>query len=366
MKTFNPMFHRDYLESHGFKVKSEQLADSNIFLITPDLRKSGWTTQDLIFRSSIWDDQGLPVSLSFKKFFNWGENFQLVPPPTTVANLNVIEKLDGSTIIISKYKGELLVRTRGSFSYDHHENFKEVENFIAKNPQVTRFEDTPTWVNSYIFEWYSPTHKIVIDYGPLPIFWLTGVISHEDYSYMTQEALDIKAEWHSLKRPRRYTVNSIEDIIKLKPITDEMAEGFCVYFNGDQDILKVKSPKYLAVHAFKSELSIDKVVDLFMVYNKPGYHEFMQLVYNHFDYECCVYARPMISKICDAAKEVEAVITHMIKFVDNLKGETRKWAAAEIISSYGNTNKSGMAFTLLDDKPITPKQYKTLLEQMLR
>jgi hypothetical protein len=366
MKTFNPAFNRSYLESHEFNVKSQEIAGTWCYLITPHPYKSNWTKEDLIFRSSIWDEHGLPVSLSYKKFFNWNENFQLVPPPTSIVNLAVMEKLDGSTLIVSRYKGEYIFRTRGSFYLDHLPNSDEIDDLFIQH-RVLGLENAATWMNSYIFEWYSPAHKIVIDYGDKPLIWLTGVISHEDYSYMTQEALDIKAEWYSLKRPKVYSISSIEDLLNLGPISmsPTLNEGFCVYFNGDQDILKVKSAKYLALHAFKSELNIGKIVDLFIVYNKPSKDDFIKLVTSQFDYECAAYASDMIEYVCEAGIKVNTEIIQITKFVNDLKGETRKWAAEAIIGLYGNSIRSGMAFNLLSGKAIEDKQFKRLLEQYL-
>lgn len=369
MKTFNPVFNWQYLEGHKFNIQSKTIAGDNCFLITPSKIsfKDHWEEQDLIFRSSIWNDKGEPVSLSFKKFFNWGEAAYVTPPPTSIKNLSVMEKLDGSTLIFSKYKGQLIIRTRGSFSIDHLDNSSDIYFLLNKYPQLARFENTDTWTASYIFEWYSPAHKIVLNYGDEPLIWLTGIINHEDYSYWSQEELDVKAEWHSFKRPRRYMIDSFDDLLSLKPLLDtELSEGFCVYYNNDQNILKLKTSKYLAIHAFKSELSLAKMVDLFMIYDKPSYVEFIKLINAQFDYECATYAMPLARKICDAAKEVNKIIGHMREFVEELRGETRKWAAESIISSYGNTIKSGMAFKILDNKEIELSQYKKLIEQVLR
>lgn len=367
MKTFNPVFNFKYLEGHKFHDQAKEIAGTWCYLITPDSFKTDWVEQDRIFRSSIWDEAGMPVSLSFKKFFNWGES-PLVPPPTTIKGLSIMEKIDGSTLIVSKYKGQLIVRTRGSFSYEHHENANEVSVWLESQPEIKNLEKSDTWMNSYIFEWYSPTHKIVIDYGDKPIFWLTNIIDHEDYSYWTQDELDAIADHHGLKRPNRYVANNIDYILSLGPIINDakLKEGFCVYFNNDQEILKVKHPKYLAIHAFKSELSLEKMVDLFLLYNKPTYGEFISLINSQFDYECATYATPMVSKICDAAKEINKIVAHMNVFVEELRGEERKYCAESIIGAYGNTIKTSIAFNILDRKAVSNMQYKKLIAQLLR
>lgn len=366
MKLFNPVFHWKYLESHDFRITSEDIQGTNCYLINPSGYKPNWISQDLIFRSSIWDNQGMPVSLSFKKFFNWGEATNLIPPPDSIKNLTIMEKLDGSTLIVSKYKGQMIFRTRGSFDVSGLDNRDEIELFIKTYPQVLSLEESDTWMHSYVFEWYSPRNKIVINYGNEPKWWLTNVIDHEDYTYWPQKELDVWAEHKGFDRPRTFKVNSLEDLMTFKPVLDEMFEGFCVYFNDDQDILKIKTTKYLAIHAFKSELSLEKMVDLYIIYGKPEYTEFLRLIESNFDYECMSYAMPMISKICDARKEVDKIIHHMKFFVENLIGLSRKDAAEDIKASYGATNKTAIAFNLLDGKEVTNKQFKILIAQFLR
>ncbi len=52
--------------------------------------------------------------------------------------------------------------------------------------------------------------------------------------------------------------------------------------------------------------------------------------------------RGMISRICDAKKEVDMIVSGMNEFVNNrLKTlPTRKLQAEQVISAYGNTNRA--------------------------
>ena len=112
------------------------IAGEKCFLVCPKDFGVQWNKDNLIFRSSIWNEQGEPVSLSFKKFFNWEEQKELVPFPSSTKNCSLIEKKDGSLLIISKYKNQIIHRTRGTFDASNLENGHEIEFLKQKYPKV--------------------------------------------------------------------------------------------------------------------------------------------------------------------------------------------------------------------------------------
>ncbi len=131
---------------------------------------------------------------------------------------------------------------------------------------------------------------------------------------------------------------------------------------------KAKSAWYCCTHRMKSELaSIEKVINVFFIFDKPDYTSFFNKLHTQFDYELACQVRGSISKICDAWKEVEKIINGITQFVSNLKGLPRKDAALKIISSYGKeTGRTSMCFTLLDNKTLSDDQLKKLVYQVLK
>jgi hypothetical protein len=227
--------------------------------------------------------------------------------------------------------------------------------------------------DSYVFEWTSPSNRIVIDYGDEPDMVLTALISHADYTYATQAALDEFAKRWGLRRPETYSYDSIESM--KQAVTDFRGkEGVCVYFHDDQKILKFKGAQYLFLHRAKSEIaSIEKVIDLYLdVFMNSGsafsptYTEFMEYLTKTFDYEIAQMAISNVSQICDAMKEVSAILNSMIQFVAPLKSVPRRDAALKIIQAYGDTSRSGFAFKILDGKKLDADSYKKLLFQCLK
>lgn len=352
------------LDTEQFRVNSGEVGGELCFLVQPTHIATKWTKDNLIFRSSIWNREGEPVSLSFKKFFNWNERPEIYPAPASFKkSVNVIEKIDGSTLILSNYKGEQIHRTRGTFDATKAENGFEIELFKNKYPELFKFsKSNPTF--SILTEWTTPTNQIVIKY-PEPELYLIGIVDHKDYSLIVQSHLDDIAENLALRRPRRFDFSSVEEMMEAVEAFQGM-EGICGYYNNDQNIRKDKGAQYLALHRFRSGATEENIVDMFQEFGYPNYIEFQNKIIDKFDYECFDYVRNLVSRVCDAYKEVENIINGMRKFVVGLNGMSRKDAAMLITSSYGVTNRAGYAFQILDGKSIDKNGIKKLFLQILK
>lgn len=353
------------IDTNNFFINNYDICGENCYLIKPKDMGCAWTKDNLHFRSSLWNSSGELISASFKKFFNWGERPDLTYTPfslTANGGCNLIEKIDGSTLITSYYKNNFIARTRNTVDASKLKNGHEIEFIKNKYPKILEIPNN--W--SYIYEWVSPTNKIILNYGDEPDLYLIGVISHDNYNMMSQPLLDEAAYRIGVKRPRKFYFSSIKEMIEsIDTLVGK--EGLCLYCNKDQDIRKIKSAWYLSLHRMKSELgSLERVLDLFLELNKPDYQTFYNFVCTTFDYEIAEQCKASISKICDAYKEVLEIINHMNKFVNSLDKTNRKDCALKILSAYGNTNRSYFAFSLLDSKPLDDEQLKKLLYQVLK
>ena len=100
----------------------------------------------------------------------------------------------------------------------------------------------------------------------------------------------------------------------------------------------------------------------------PTFQDFQKQLIEKFDFECASLVLGYCSNICDSYKEVLKIIAGMEKFV-NEKCKvipTRKEQAQLILSSFGNTNRSGFVFGILDSKPVDKAGQKKLLYQCLK
>lgn len=356
---------KSLLDPTDFNIKECTFAGDECIWVFPKLEGVKWTEQNDILRSSIWrKSDGELISPGFKKFFNWEQLPNIHPAPTNLhQKIKVVEKLDGSCLIVSKYKGQLITRTRRALTSSLL-NGNELET-VLKTKYPKAFDNV--FLNSefitLLFEWVTPTNKIVLAY-PEPDLYLTGAIDHRGYVYATQAELDRLANTLGVKRPKYKSYKSIEDMLTdVNGLKGE--EGVCVYYGNEQHIRKVKSEWYVTIHNFRNEMNLKNIVDLFLENNKPTFEEFCTLVQNQFDYEGLMQAKSLISQICDARKESDKIVAGMNRFVDGLKGMSRKDQAAKVLSSYGTTNRADMVFSILDGKELNVKQWKKLLFQTL-
>ena len=364
------------IDKESFMVHSHFVGEHEVTLVQPIHIGATWTKDNLIFRSSVWDKEGNPVSLSFKKFFNWDESPTIDPAPSNLDGAKLMEKLDGSTLIVSRYKGITVMRTRGTVDAYQQANADELTFLREKYDKFFEFIEAQENTSvSYIFEWLSPSNRIVLDYGNDPDMVLIGVIFHNDYSMMSQDGLSTVASQLQLRRPKFYSYDSIDDMKKsVEALRDQ--EGLCVYYKDEQCIRKVKSAHYLYLHRAKSEISsIEKVIDVYidwfmdrhtLSHEATGYPEFFKYLTEKFDYEIATMAQGHASRICDAMKEVKKIMDALVIFSFHRINMPRKQAAAEILQAYGSTGRAAIVFKMLDAKYIGADDYKKLLYQVLK
>ena len=359
----------DKVDRTQFMVHEHSLNGEIVHLIQPQHIGTKWQQDNKHMRSVVVNYEGEVISAGLPKFTNWGENPDNFPVPNSLKNTTVVEKLDGSTLIVSKYNGQYILRTRGTVDASTMANGHEVELFkdtILKTLE-SKIVTWSTWKFSILFEWVSPINKIVLNYGDEPDWYLVGMIWHGDYELHSQSDLDDFAKRHNLKRPATYTFSDVNDLLQN---VDQWKgkEGVCVYSKNDQSIHKVKSSDYLIKHRFKSEATLENTLDLYFSYGKPLYQEFESKLTETFDYECFEMVRGYASQICDASKEVNKIVDGFKSFIDNqLKVlSTRKEQAQKVISSYSESNRSSMIFSLLDGKTLTVDQHKKLFWQVLK
>ena len=356
------------IDQTQFMVHQHMVAGEMMYLVQPQHIGCKWTQKNKIFRSSLWTCDGELVSAGFPKFTNWGENPDEFSVPETLKGTHITEKIDGSLLIVSQFKGHLILRTRGTVDASTLDNGDELKLFRDKFAEGLTHDTPDTWNVSILFEWVSPKNRIVLNYGEEPDWFMVGMVNHEDYSLHDQSSLDMWAKNHGFKRPTAYTFPKIEDLMKDVELW-KGKEGVCVYSNNGQTIHKVKGAWYLALHRMKEALaSFDKVVDVWFEQGRPTYQEFEKFITEQFDWELWTQCRGDASRICDGYKEVQKIMSGMQKFVDEkLKPlPTRKDQAMLTLSSYGQTNRAAFIFKLLDGKPLLLDDEKKLLYQVLK
>lgn len=353
------------IDRDNFLVHEHEIAGETCYLVQPNHIGAKWSKTNLHQRSSLWNSQGELISASFKKFFNWNEQPDLVPIPENLSLAFLMEKLDGSTLAVSKYKGKTIIRTRGTVDATKLDNGFEIEVLKKKYPLAFDITGSDTSDFTFLYEWVSPVNKIVLDYGSEPDIYLIGVISHEDYTLWNQHMVDDIAKEIGVKRPRRFDYSSVKEMLDAIEVLQGQ-EGICVYFNGGQEIRKVKSAQYLALHRFKSNATLENTIDLYFELNRPSYTEFEKQLIEKFDYECFEMVRGYASNVCDAIKEVNNIVDGFKTFAEKVKGLSRKDAAVLVLQAYGETNRASFVFNIIDGKVLDNDKIKKILYQVLK
>lgn len=266
-----------------------------------------------------------------------------------------------STLIVSKYKGQLITRTRGTIDAYAHENGKEIDILKQKYPNAFDNELLDNG-HSIIFEWVSPTNRIVVAYDEVDAI-LIGIIKHEDYSYFTQHELDVYAVALGVKRPEMYYFRNIDTLCEAVNAF-KGKEGICVYYDNDQRIVKIKSAWYLLIHKMKSKLNnINELIEMFIAMDYPEKDKFVEELTQNSDYELVTMLQPEIDKMYVSYGNYKTFIRALDESLENIKAlPTRKEQALKIKELF-KPEYISLAFSLLDGKSIDKRKVCALIAQ---
>lgn len=365
-----------------FSFQEREIGGDLCVLITPKDITIKWDDNNKFYRSSIWRvSDGFPVSLGYRKFTNFQEQPSFEPVDNNSGYPIVVEKVDGSCIICSYYKGQFIVRTRGTF--DAYEAFpnnaKELKQLIEfrQIEKVCKLfvkdKQTDTLHFSIIFEYVSPNNQIVKRYDK-PDLYLTGIILHNDYSYEIQPRLDVFAKIHGnfipWKRPKTYELKlCATDLSAFFKDFKDNTEGAVCYFNEGQTLKKMKTDWYLNLHhvrfAFRSpKLILNYIIDNNLINLSLTCDEFNQSVIdslsNQFDYEIITYIKPSIELICkDVYEKVINKINIHKKYYSLLPENALIKDVIDLIKSNSDIIES-LIWLQYRNKPFNGKVYRNL------
>lgn len=349
------------IDREEFRVKEGIIAGETCYLVNPKGNDTKWTKDNLIFRSSIWNSLGELISAGFKKFDYLGskpEVFGTVDENDWEAR----EKIDGSCIIVSKYKGEIIVRTRGSFNLDDKpETKKEVFDLLKGCQFLDKYPPTANY--SFLFEYVSPNQKILKQYPEPRLFYLNE-IDHFHGLYVLPNNIEIFAEWSGFAALPKIVHSSVLDAVKFAKDAVN-SEGICIYSRSGQNIFKVKSDWYLSLVRRQFDFdTLEKIVELYISYQCPEYDEFMRKIRVDRDEELIKGVEKDLASVCAAKLLVDEFLGGLRHFMDGIRGLTRKEAAAKVLKVF--PKYSGVCFTMLDEKEIAAKQLKEIYLNFLK
>lgn len=347
----------------GFKIQEVEFCGIPSFLICAEGFDAKWSSENKIYRSSVWSKQGELLSAGLKKFVNLGELPDIFPPPKNLNYATIVEKLDGSCLICDWVNDKFSMKTRGTYSYKQLENWQDFE-FVAEKYNLEKIAKIYRGY-TLLFEIVSPNQRIVLDYGNEADAYLIGIINKRDYSLLSQAYLDFTAEIYGLKRPKKYEFTDLDELVKYIKAAENI-EGVCIYTDGDQVIFKLKSEFYLAAHRMKSELgSINRVVEFYAQCGLITKNDFKTILENTFDFEVLNRAKNDIEKVYVALEKARLLFVSICGAITGLKIKDidRKKQAQYIINTFPDVKD--IAFLLLDGKQLNSKNIEKLIRKYL-
>ena len=338
-------------DSKQFNFKDCVIAEDECVLITPKDMGVEWNDQNKYFRSSIWRKScGKLISAGYRKFVNYGEKPEFEPFPQNTM-LCAVEKKDGSSLIVSDHKDKLIVRTRGTVDASTLANGHEIELLKKKYPKAFDNEWLKAGWYSLLFEWTTPTNRIVLKESEEPTLWLIGMIDHFEYRYIDQFNLNQYAKEMGVDRPKTHRFlmsDTLDDIKKeIEPLKD--IEGVVVYDGSGQILKKIKTLRYLYLHRIFTGV---KTVDhLFNVWKDSGYlvyDYFKEYLADQYDHELVLSLNELINELFVIRDNILVITNRIHEFVNHkeFKDLPRKEQAQQIITTWGKW--SGLAFNILD------------------
>jgi hypothetical protein len=340
-----------------FNFKDCVIAGDECWLITPKDMSVKWFDDNARFRSCIVrKSDNFVVSQGFGKFTNFGERPDFQPWDSSW-KIEARHKLDGSLLIVSKYKNELICRTRGTVDARQLPNGHEIDLLIKKYSLFRLFDtDKETSELSFLFEWTTPNNIIVLREHDEPTLTFLGIINNETGRYLSRKFVDHYADYLEIPRPKKYEYNSVEECI-LDVNAWEGKEGVVLYSPDGQTLKKIKASLYCELHKLATGIkTIKQVMELFLASPKfTSGDQFYKYVETTLDFEIAEKIKSEIDTVVQAYNNYLIKVDNIIELVDSFRFvETRKECAMLITSRYKDW-RAGYAFTLLDNREISDK-----------
>jgi len=240
-------------------------------------------------RGAVVHESGKIVALPYAKFWNHGE---AMAATIDWESARVLEKLDGSLAILYHYDGRWRWASSGNpTASGRYGKLDKTFGDVFQHVFETTWMATPGgWRQSvcFLFELIAPDNRIVCRYDRAALV-LHGARDRDTGKEIGWKVLDYVATLHNWPIVPTHRLSTLDEVLKHAALMDPSArEGFVVVDHAGNRI-KVKSPRYVALHHLKGESSPRRVIELW----KAG--ELGELL-THFP-ELAAYVDPVVANL---------------------------------------------------------------------
>ncbi len=204
------------------------------------------------------------VAKGFNRFFNLGEALEL-NDKFDWSNFVAEEKIDGSLIILYKYKGTWRINTRRSFAQGQIKGFNGTwQDLFLSAGGKTVFEALENPIIDVLYENYTFVFELVSPYTQVvklydnPKLYLLNAFDRTTGGNAFKTSLNLVADYFEVLRPKVLKFDSVEHLLESVERLDSRDDGFEGYVCRDINNLrlKVKNKNYLVLHATKGNGNI--------------------------------------------------------------------------------------------------------------
>ncbi len=214
-----------------------------------------------------------PLSIGVPHFFSF-ESFTF-DHESRWKDYRFVEKHDGTCLLVTKLDSRFLVRSRRRiYAITDELSMLNMDGYNLGTRLQSLFDDLgerpcsvvteaifphPAHTKAKLSPFYERVskHSGFCPYVSYPgqTNFVTGIVEQDGFRLMKQDALDTLCLRHDLKRPKTIDFKTPDDA-KLWLKNRQNAEGFCVYFDDDQSILKYKTHWYKRVFSVCSQVYV--------------------------------------------------------------------------------------------------------------
>lgn len=332
-----------------FNIKDCIVAGDECILVTPKDMGVEWTDYNKVFRSSVWRKSDMyPISLSYKKFTNYGEKPDFEPWTEDCLPFEAKVKVDGSTLIVSRYKGELIIRTRGTIDASLLPNGHEIAVLKEKYPNVFSNRHLNKENITFLYEWTTPTNRIVLRESDEPKLTLIGAVNHNDYSYVKQYPLNNLALELRVIRPATIDLYDMDELKAYVDVQTDI-EGVVIYSKCGQILKKLKTIDYLRKHRIYTGIkNVNHVIDLWIEHGCLSRDEFEAALSAAYDHELVVSIEILLNDMYGRWESIQTKLEDIKHTLTRNLHISRKEIAQLVLHEYKIW--SSIAFEILDSK----------------
>ena len=319
-------------------------------------------------RSIVIDDDGEIIQQGYQKFFNHDELIEREDMLSETKELSkwqegidfyVTEKIDGSYIKISNYKGELIITSSGSFEGEH---VTAVKRYLETNvkPEQMGFLHELGENYTLLFEYVSPEYNLTVPYSSENLL-LHGLVKTKTGLELAMSDVELIARGLSFNSVQKLNIENLEQLVKMQKTVKDF-EGWVVsFYNGVR--LKFKTDWFFEAHEINS-----------IFFGRARTKKNIRFIYdmyitNELDDFISMCTKKSKTDLIDLSVEVIDSVRDFDKNIKSIRNTLKENSISDenrikILDIFNDKYLVHLAFLVIDDKYLSKEKEKFVLNKV--